>query len=110
MTNLPSDFKAVVFGASGAIGRAFVEAISEVPDCSQVIGVSRQTHPDFDFEREETIADVACAWSDAMPFFLANGFRPICLGETASHYPRQLWKPVRARWHDEAMLRAPTAA
>ena len=48
MNSLPSGFKAIVVGASGAIGGAFVNALSNTPDCSMVIGLSRQSDPTFD--------------------------------------------------------------
>jgi NAD(P)-dependent dehydrogenase (short-subunit alcohol dehydrogenase family) len=70
MNSLPSNFKAIVFGASGAIGGAFSEALTATPNCDEVISISRQTHPDFDIGREETIADVARELAPLAPFHL----------------------------------------
>ena len=70
MNSLPSDFKAIIFGASGAIGGAFSEALMAVSNCHEVIAISRQTHPDFDIGREETIADVARSLKPLAPFHL----------------------------------------
>ncbi len=70
MNSLDDRFKAIVFGASGAIGSAFSEAIAAMPTCEQVIGVSRRTYPGFDIESEQSIADLAQEFAPLAPFHL----------------------------------------
>lgn len=70
MNSLDDRFKAIVFGESGAIGSAFAEAIAAMPNCHQVIGVSRRTHPGFDIESEQSIADLARELTPLSPFHL----------------------------------------
>ena len=53
---------------------------------------------------------VVRAWRDAMAFFAAIGFQPISHGETANQNPRNLWRAVDTRWHDEPVLHAWAAA
>ena len=70
MNSLEERFKAIVFGASGAIGGAFVEAVAAMPNCDQVIGVSRRSDPGFDIESEQSIADLAQRFASLAPFHL----------------------------------------
>jgi NAD(P)-dependent dehydrogenase (short-subunit alcohol dehydrogenase family) len=48
-------YHALVFGASGAIGSAFVQALQNDSQCAQVQAVSRATHPQFDLEQPEQL-------------------------------------------------------
>jgi short-subunit dehydrogenase len=43
MHSLPEGYRALVFGTSGAIGQAFVQALQSDPRCAKVCGVSRQS-------------------------------------------------------------------
>lgn len=52
-------FQALVIGASGAIGAAFVDAFACMENCTRVTSVSRATHPDFDLRNEESLARLA---------------------------------------------------
>ena len=70
MDSLPEGFKAVVLGASGAIGGAFVNALSNIPSCSAVSGLSRRSSPSFDIEDEASIARCAEYLKSAAPFHL----------------------------------------
>ena len=70
MKSLPPGFKAIVLGATGAIGGAFEKALLRMPACAGVIGLSRQTDPAFDLEDEASIAACARAVAPAGPFDL----------------------------------------
>lgn len=59
MISLPQGFTALVVGASGALGQAFVALLQADPRCGQVLGLSRQSVPALDLEDEASIA--ACA-------------------------------------------------
>ena len=59
MLSLPEGYRALVFGASGAIGQAFVQALQSDPRCAKVCGVSRQSSPGLDLLDESSMA--ACA-------------------------------------------------
>lgn len=49
-------YRALVIGASGAIGCAFVDALGQDPLCQHVEQLSRRDFPDFDLTREASIA------------------------------------------------------
>jgi len=68
--SLPPGFKAIVLGATGAIGGAFEKALLRMPACAGVIGLGRQTDPAFDLEDEASIAACARAVAPAGPFDL----------------------------------------
>lgn len=70
MHSLPEGYLAVVFGASGAIGQAFVQALQSDPRCAQVCGVSRQSSPGLDLLDESSIAACAQALATQGPFHL----------------------------------------
>jgi NAD(P)-dependent dehydrogenase (short-subunit alcohol dehydrogenase family) len=58
MHSLPEGYRALVFGASGAIGQAFVQVLQSDPRCAKVSGVSRLSVPGFDLLDESSM--VAC--------------------------------------------------
>jgi NAD(P)-dependent dehydrogenase (short-subunit alcohol dehydrogenase family) len=70
MHSFPEGYRALVFGASGAIGQAFVQALQSDPRCAKVFGVSRQSLPGFDLLDEASMATCAQALSDQGPFHL----------------------------------------
>ena len=59
MNSLPEGYRALVLGASGAIGGAFVAALQADPRCAEVLAVSRQSHPDWDITDEASVAALA---------------------------------------------------
>jgi len=59
MNRLPEAYRAVVLGASGAIGSALVAALQADARCAQVLAYSRSSAPGFELEDEARIA--ACA-------------------------------------------------
>jgi NAD(P)-dependent dehydrogenase (short-subunit alcohol dehydrogenase family) len=70
MHSLPEDYRALVFGASGAMGQAFLQAFNSDPRCAKVCGVSRQSLPGFDLLDESSIAACAQALAAQGPFHL----------------------------------------
>lgn len=70
MSSLPDQFHALVIGASGTIGAAFVELLGSSPRCASVIGLQRQTAPHLDFANEDSVAEAARALSDGPRFHL----------------------------------------
>ncbi|KAB2966249.1 SDR family NAD(P)-dependent oxidoreductase [Zoogloea sp.] len=59
MDSLREGYAAVVLGASGALGRAFLLHLQADPRCSSVIGLSRSTDPALALEDESSM--VRCA-------------------------------------------------
>jgi NAD(P)-dependent dehydrogenase (short-subunit alcohol dehydrogenase family) len=64
MESLAPAYRALVLGASGAIGAAFVQALQADPRCAQVQGLSRQSQPllqlpAFQLDDEASIAQAA---------------------------------------------------
>ena len=70
MMSLPEGYRAVVIGASGAIGSALLEQLQSDPRCAVVIGVSRQSLPGLDLLSEASIAASAQALAGQGPFHL----------------------------------------
>jgi NAD(P)-dependent dehydrogenase (short-subunit alcohol dehydrogenase family) len=56
---LPFRFRALVIGSTGGIGSAFVELLSQDPNCSNVEGLNRKSVPAIDFAAEASIAAAA---------------------------------------------------
>ncbi len=63
-----TSYRVLVLGASGALGRAFVEALQADAACAEVVGLSRSSEPAFHLEDEASIA--AAAASLQGPFHL----------------------------------------
>lgn len=59
MSSLPDQFHALVIGASGTIGAAFVELLAADSRCASVTGLQRQSQPAIDFADEESVARAA---------------------------------------------------
>ena len=59
LKSLGSSYRALVLGASGALGRAFVEALQADTACAEVVGLSRSSQPAFRLEDESSIAAAA---------------------------------------------------
>ena len=70
MDSLPDRYRAVVFGASGALGQAFVQALQQDPRCGGVWAFSRTSTPTLVLENEATIAACAAAAAAGGPFHL----------------------------------------
>lgn len=70
MQSFPDGFKALVIGASGAIGAAMVQQLEADPCCGSVIGLGRKTAPSLDFNDEASVAAAATALAPHGPFNL----------------------------------------
>ncbi len=70
LPSFPPGFRALVLGASGGIGSAFVQHLQADPRCALVIGLGRSTLPPIDFEHEATVAEAAAALASQGPFHL----------------------------------------
>ena len=70
MISLPKDYRALVFGATGAIGAAMAQQLRQDPGCAQVVTVSRHSQPGLDLMHEDSVAACAQALSVQEPFHL----------------------------------------
>lgn len=61
-------YRALVIGASGALGNAFVKRLENDPRCGEVIPVSRKLMPDFDLEDAASIERLARSLANQAPF------------------------------------------
>lgn len=68
LKSLGTSYRALVLGASGALGSAFVEALQADAACVVVVGLSRNSQPAFRLEDEASMA--AAATSLHGPFHL----------------------------------------
>lgn len=70
MNSFPTKFKALVIGATGAIGSAFVDALASHPHCHLIESLHRHSQPPIDFDRESSIAEAAEQLAHKGPFNL----------------------------------------
>ena len=70
MNTLGPHYQALVIGASGSIGSAFTTALQNDRSCAAVCAVSRETHPFFALENENSIAALANELKTQGPFAL----------------------------------------
>ena len=70
MHSLRDGYQALVIGASGAIGSAWLQALQADPRCARVVGVSRHSEPGLNLEDEASIAACAGALFSQGPFHL----------------------------------------
>lgn len=70
MHSLPEGYRALVIGASGAIGSALLQQLQNDPRCALALGVSRQSSPGLDLLSEASIAACAQAVAGQGPFHL----------------------------------------
>ena len=61
MKSLGASYRALVLGATGALGAAFVEALQADAACVDVVGLSRSSQPSFRLEDEASMAVAAAA-------------------------------------------------
>jgi NAD(P)-dependent dehydrogenase (short-subunit alcohol dehydrogenase family) len=59
LITLPPAYRALVLGASGAIGAAFLAHLRADPRCGMAVGLSRHSDPPIDFDRPDSIAHAA---------------------------------------------------
>ena len=70
MDSLPNGYRALVLGASGAVGSAFVAHLRADPRCGTVLALHRHSSPALDFDQEDSVAAAAAAVADQGPFHL----------------------------------------
>ena len=70
MVSLGEGYRALVIGASGALGTAFCEQLKQDPRCAGVRALGRRTIPELDLERPETIASAATELAAEAPYQL----------------------------------------
>jgi len=70
MQSLRNGYQALVIGASGAIGSAWLQALQADPRCARVVGVSRRSEPGLNLESEASIAACAGALFSQGPFHM----------------------------------------
>jgi NAD(P)-dependent dehydrogenase (short-subunit alcohol dehydrogenase family) len=68
--SFPDGFRALVIGASGGIGQAFVQALQANPRCASVVALGRNSQPRIDFDDEASVADAASALAAGGKFHL----------------------------------------
>lgn len=70
MDSLPTPFHALVIGASGTIGSAFVDLLGASPHCASVVGLHRHSAPALDFADEASVAEAARVLADGPRYHL----------------------------------------
>jgi len=70
LPSLPDQFHALVIGASGTIGAAFVDLLTDSPRCASVTGLHRRSSPPIDFADEDSIASAASLLATGPRFHL----------------------------------------
>jgi NAD(P)-dependent dehydrogenase (short-subunit alcohol dehydrogenase family) len=70
MQSLPQGYRALVIGAGGAIGAAFVAQLQADPRCGSVVGLQRGSQPAIDYAQEGSVAAAAEALRDQAPLQL----------------------------------------
>ena len=66
----PPGYKALIIGASGAIGHAFAAHLKQDSACSEVVEISRSTTPHFDLEDPASIERIGSDLAQRGPFHL----------------------------------------
>ena len=61
LKSLGTSYRALVLGASGALGSAFVQALQAEAACLEVVGLSRSSQPAFRLEDEASMASAAAS-------------------------------------------------
>lgn len=70
LSHLPDPYTALVVGASGALGQAFVQHLQADDRCAQVLTLSRHTSPALHLEDEASMAHCAQALQAQAPIHL----------------------------------------
>ena len=70
LASFPPGFRALVIGASGGIGAAFVARLAADPACGDVVALHRRSAPAINFDRDGSVADAAAQLAGQPPFHL----------------------------------------
>ncbi|MCM2318971.1 MAG: SDR family NAD(P)-dependent oxidoreductase [Pseudomonas sp.] len=81
MDSFPNGYRALVIGASGAIGGAMLKELQGDPRCALVLGLHRHSQPAIDFADEQSIAAAAEVLAEQGPFHLIINAAGILHGE-----------------------------
>lgn len=81
MSSLPDQYHALVIGASGTIGAAFVALLSASPRCASVTRLQRTTAPFLDFADESSFARAAAGLAAGPRFHLVINAAGMLHGE-----------------------------
>jgi NAD(P)-dependent dehydrogenase (short-subunit alcohol dehydrogenase family) len=98
MNSFPQQFRALIIGASGAIGAAFVAQLEADPKCAGVVALHRHSLPAIDFADEPGVAAAAAELTSQGPFHL------IINAAGVLHSPRFMPEKKLADLHYEQML------
>lgn len=91
MQRFGSTFKALIIGSSGGIGSAFVDLLKADSNCSEVVGISRNTPISLHLENEESIANAAASLKTQAPFDLIL----VCTGILHDSSPDSVISPEK---------------
>ena len=67
---MPDGYRALVIGASGAIGAALLQHLAADGRCGLALGLHRQSQPAVDFDNEASVGQAAAALAPQGPFHL----------------------------------------
>ncbi|SQF98803.1 putative oxidoreductase [Paucimonas lemoignei] len=70
MNSLGEGYRALVIGASGALGSAFCELLNQDPRCAYVRELGRSSVPCLDLEHADSIAKAAAELTEEAPYHL----------------------------------------
>jgi len=70
VTSLPSNWQAIVLGATGALGGAFVEVLRAAPGAHRILAFGRSSQHSFTLEDENSIAALAREAAPDGPYHL----------------------------------------
>lgn len=70
MNSFGADYRALIIGSTGALGKGFVSVLRGDSACTEVVEVSRALYPDFALENEASIQQVAALLAERGPFSL----------------------------------------
>ena len=70
LASFPAGYRALVIGASGAIGAALVARLQADPRCARVLALHRRSTPAIDFDTDGSVAAAAAAVAGEGPFHL----------------------------------------
>jgi NAD(P)-dependent dehydrogenase (short-subunit alcohol dehydrogenase family) len=100
LASLPVGYRALVVGARGGIGAAFVQALQADPRCAAVVGLHRGSSPALDLADEASVAAAAAALAPARrrpaawpPRHARKAPGPVELRADGSHLPHQHLRP-----------------
>ncbi|MBS0558804.1 MAG: SDR family oxidoreductase [Proteobacteria bacterium] len=89
--SLPPGGDALVIGASGGIGGAFLAALTGTPRFARVIGLGRGTVPPLDITDEASIAAALAALAPLAPRLVVDATGML---HTATHMPERTWRQL----------------